>query len=191
MCDNHEADEAVAKALLGMTPSAGITRRHLFGLLGGVAALRTGALVVGRSGASAAGASVNGLTPVNLGMHVHGPWSEHLNLWHTFTRNGVFLTGSGANDAHNSGAWKGLGNGFITGVFPTSDRIRPWPWSANGPARRWAPAAAAQSLPTSHRPRRRSSAPKSSTPAAHRSQPVTRRSFSRPSRRAASPQTVG
>jgi hypothetical protein len=34
MCDNHEADEALTKALLGMTPSAGITRRHLFGLLG-------------------------------------------------------------------------------------------------------------------------------------------------------------
>jgi hypothetical protein len=60
-----------------------------------------------------------------LGLEVGYAWrggvstQEHLNLWHTFTRNGVFLTGSGANDAHNSGAWKGLGNGFITGVFPT------------------------------------------------------------------------
>ena len=45
----------------------------------------------------------------------------HLDLWDTFTRNGVWLTGTGANDEHNRANWAGLGNGFLTGVFPAEN----------------------------------------------------------------------
>jgi hypothetical protein len=47
------------------------------------------------------------------------PFRGHLDLWDTFTRNGVWLTGTGASDEHNRTYWPGLGNGFITVVFPT------------------------------------------------------------------------
>ena len=46
------------------------------------------------------------------------PFKGHLDLWDTFTRNGVWLTGTGASDEHNRTYWPGLANGFITGVFP-------------------------------------------------------------------------
>ena len=81
MCDDHEHDEAVAKALLGLDHS-GITRRGLFGLAGGVAAL--GVMASASPAASAAtlpASSVNGLTPLRLGMHVHGAWSEGDASW--------------------------------------------------------------------------------------------------------------
>ena len=48
------------------------------------------------------------------------PFKGHLDLWDTFTRNGVWLTGTGASDEHNRTYWAGLGNGFITVVFPTA-----------------------------------------------------------------------
>jgi hypothetical protein len=48
------------------------------------------------------------------------PFKGHLDLWDTFTRNGVWLTGTGASDEHNRTYWPGLGNGFITVVFPTA-----------------------------------------------------------------------
>jgi hypothetical protein len=44
----------------------------------------------------------------------------HLDLWDTFTRNGVWLTGTGVNDEHNRANWAALGNGFLTGVFPAA-----------------------------------------------------------------------
>jgi hypothetical protein len=49
------------------------------------------------------------------------PIQGHLDLWDTFTRNGVWLTGTGANDEHNRANWAGLGNGFLTGVFPAQN----------------------------------------------------------------------
>jgi hypothetical protein len=48
------------------------------------------------------------------------PIQEHIDLWDTMTRHGVWLTGTGANDMHNTAVWSGLANGFFTGVFPTA-----------------------------------------------------------------------
>jgi hypothetical protein len=45
------------------------------------------------------------------------PFQGHLDLWDTFTRNGVWITGTGANDEHNRPNWAALSNGFMTGVF--------------------------------------------------------------------------
>ena len=49
------------------------------------------------------------------------PFQGHLDLWDTFTRNGVWLTGTGANDEHNRANWAALSNGFLTGVFPAQN----------------------------------------------------------------------
>jgi hypothetical protein len=46
------------------------------------------------------------------------PFQGHLDLWDTFTRNGIWLTGTGASDEHNRSNWASLTNGFVTGVFP-------------------------------------------------------------------------
>lgn len=49
------------------------------------------------------------------------PFQSHLDLWDTFTRHGVWLTGTGANDEHNLSDWGGLTNGFFTGVFSSDN----------------------------------------------------------------------
>jgi len=47
----------------------------------------------------------------------HCDTSRHLALWDTFSRNGLFLTGNGANDDHDGQPWSSLVNGFFTGVW--------------------------------------------------------------------------
>ena len=45
---------------------------------------------------------------------------EHLRLWDTFSRRGLFLTGNGANDDHSGQPWAVPGNGFQTGIWAPS-----------------------------------------------------------------------
>jgi hypothetical protein len=44
----------------------------------------------------------------------------HLDLWDTFSRQAIFLTGNGVNDDHQGLHWSSLGNGFTTGVWARS-----------------------------------------------------------------------
>jgi hypothetical protein len=44
----------------------------------------------------------------------------HVALFDTFARNGTFITANGANDDHGGLNWKGLKNGFFTGVWAAS-----------------------------------------------------------------------
>lgn len=44
----------------------------------------------------------------------------HLDLWDTFSRHGIFLTGNGVNDDHFGLDWSILGNGYGTGVLSAS-----------------------------------------------------------------------
>jgi hypothetical protein len=46
--------------------------------------------------------------------------ATHLALFDTFIRNGYFLTGTGVNDDHGGVGWKGLPNGFVTGIWAAS-----------------------------------------------------------------------
>jgi hypothetical protein len=46
--------------------------------------------------------------------------ASHLALWDTFSRNGIFLTGNGTSDDHAGRGWKGLANGFVTGVWAST-----------------------------------------------------------------------
>jgi hypothetical protein len=43
-----------------------------------------------------------------------------LALWDTFSRNGTFLTGNGANDDHTGQGWDHQMNGFFTGIWAAS-----------------------------------------------------------------------
>jgi hypothetical protein len=47
----------------------------------------------------------------------HQPFSQHLDLWDTFSRHGRFLTGNGASDDHSGQPWASLSNGFLTGLW--------------------------------------------------------------------------
>jgi hypothetical protein len=44
----------------------------------------------------------------------------HIALFDTFARNGTFLTANGTNDDHGGQNWKGLQNGFFTGLWAAS-----------------------------------------------------------------------
>jgi hypothetical protein len=44
----------------------------------------------------------------------------HLDLWDTFSRQAVFLTGNGVNDDHAGLHWSTLSNGFTTGIWAKS-----------------------------------------------------------------------
>jgi hypothetical protein len=44
----------------------------------------------------------------------------HVALFDTFVRNGTFITANGANDDHGGVNWKGLKNGFFTGLWAAS-----------------------------------------------------------------------
>lgn len=44
----------------------------------------------------------------------------HLALWDTFSRNGRFVTGNGANDDHSGRGWMSDRNGFFTGAWAAS-----------------------------------------------------------------------
>jgi hypothetical protein len=46
--------------------------------------------------------------------------ATHIALFDTFARNGTFLTANGTNDDHGGKNWKGLNNGFFTGVWAAS-----------------------------------------------------------------------
>lgn len=43
-----------------------------------------------------------------------------LDLWDTFSRHAVFITGNGVNDDHSGLHWSSLTNGFATGIWATS-----------------------------------------------------------------------
>jgi hypothetical protein len=44
----------------------------------------------------------------------------HLDLWDTFSRWAIFITGNGVNDDHDGLNWSTLVNGFSTGIWATS-----------------------------------------------------------------------
>jgi hypothetical protein len=46
--------------------------------------------------------------------------ATHIALFDTFARNGTFLTANGTNDDHGGLNWKGLKNGFFTGLWSAS-----------------------------------------------------------------------
>ncbi len=46
--------------------------------------------------------------------------AAHLDLWDTFSRHGVFLTGNGTSDDHVGKSWSTLTNGFLTGLWAPS-----------------------------------------------------------------------
>jgi hypothetical protein len=59
---------------------------------------------------------------IEVGYTVRGQVNTqtHIDLWDTFSRQAVFLTGNGVNDDHQGLHWSTLGNGFTTGVWATS-----------------------------------------------------------------------
>jgi hypothetical protein len=44
----------------------------------------------------------------------------HIDLWDTFSRRAIFITGNGVNDDHGGLNWSTLTNGFATGFWATS-----------------------------------------------------------------------
>jgi hypothetical protein len=48
------------------------------------------------------------------------PFSAHLDLWDTFSRRAIWLTGNGASDDHVGQDWRTLVNGFLTGIWAAS-----------------------------------------------------------------------
>jgi hypothetical protein len=54
---------------------------------------------------------------VGYAVRGHQPFSQHLALWDTFSRQARFLTGNGASDDHSGRNWATLGNGFLTGLW--------------------------------------------------------------------------
>jgi hypothetical protein len=50
----------------------------------------------------------------------HMPFEQHLALWDTFSRHARFLTGNGVSDDHSGQDWRGLTNGFLTGIWAAS-----------------------------------------------------------------------
>jgi hypothetical protein len=46
----------------------------------------------------------------------------HLDLWDTFSRQAIFITGNGANDDHSGLHWATLNNGFATGIWAASPK---------------------------------------------------------------------
>lgn len=44
----------------------------------------------------------------------------HIDLWDTFSRRAIFITGNGVNDDHGGMHWPTLTNGFATGIWATS-----------------------------------------------------------------------
>jgi hypothetical protein len=60
---------------------------------------------------------------LEVGYTVRGQVStqSHFDLWDTFSRRGIFLTGNGTNDDHAGEHWATLNNGWTTGMWaPTS-----------------------------------------------------------------------
>ena len=48
------------------------------------------------------------------------PFSQHIDLWDTFSRQARWLTGNGASDDHSGNPWRSLSNGFLTGLWAAS-----------------------------------------------------------------------
>ena len=44
----------------------------------------------------------------------------HIDLWDTFSRQAIFITGNGVNDDHSGMGWPALTNGFATGIWANS-----------------------------------------------------------------------
>ncbi len=57
---------------------------------------------------------------VGYAVRGHVNIQTHLDLWDTFSRHAVFLTGNGVNDDHQGLNWSQLGNGFATGIWAAS-----------------------------------------------------------------------
>jgi hypothetical protein len=57
---------------------------------------------------------------VGYAVRGHQPFSQHLALWDTFSRRSRWLTGNGASDDHSGQDWRGLTNGFLTGLWAAS-----------------------------------------------------------------------
>ena len=59
---------------------------------------------------------------MEVGYTVRGQVSTqtHLDLWDTFSRQAIFITGNGANDDHNGVSWGSISNGFATGIWAPS-----------------------------------------------------------------------
>jgi hypothetical protein len=48
------------------------------------------------------------------------PFSQHLDLWDTFSRQARWLTGNGVSDDHSGHPWRSMSNGFLTGLWAAS-----------------------------------------------------------------------
>jgi hypothetical protein len=59
---------------------------------------------------------------MEVGYTVRGNVSTqaHLDLWDTFSRQAVFITGNGGNDDHSGMNWSTLNNGYSTGIWAAS-----------------------------------------------------------------------
>lgn len=57
---------------------------------------------------------------VGYNLRGHVDLAAHLALWDTFSRDGTFLTGNGANDDHTGKNWRYVKNGFYTGIWAAS-----------------------------------------------------------------------
>jgi hypothetical protein len=59
---------------------------------------------------------------LEVGYRLRGnmPFSQHLDLWDTFSRRARWITGNGASDDHSGGDWRTVGNAFLTGMWAAS-----------------------------------------------------------------------
>jgi hypothetical protein len=57
---------------------------------------------------------------VGYAVRGHVNTQTHLDLWDTFSRHGVFITGNGVNDDHQGLQWPQLNNGFATAIWGAS-----------------------------------------------------------------------
>jgi hypothetical protein len=59
---------------------------------------------------------------LEVGYAVRGnmPFTQHLDLWDTFSRRARWITGNGASDDHSGRDWRTVSNGFLTGVWAAS-----------------------------------------------------------------------
>jgi hypothetical protein len=60
---------------------------------------------------------------VGYALRGYMPFSQHLDLWDTFSRQARWLTGNGASDDHSGHPWSSMSNGFLTGLWAPSTAV--------------------------------------------------------------------
>jgi hypothetical protein len=119
-----DVDAAYSALVAGVHQQGGLVSwNHPFGTANGP--LLSAALMASTRRSVFASMTADGrdgtdLLEVGYTVRGHVNTQTHLDLWDTFSRHAVFITGNGVNDDHQGLQWPQLTNGFATGIWGTS-----------------------------------------------------------------------